>query len=172
MYFGGLWGGQLQNWSSRQYDPAGREPEGSAPALGPRVAALNDDMKTLKGDIQEISILDEQGRPLRASDHDRRFFEAAWMHKRGGLYYFSYSTGDTHYLVYATGTDPRGPFTYRGRIMEPVIGWTTHHSIVEFNKRWFLFHHDASLSGGVNHLRCVKVRELTHDDEGALRLAP
>jgi hypothetical protein len=172
LYFGGLWGGQLQNWSSDQFDPDGREPEGSLPALGPRVATLNEDMKSVRGDIQEISILDANGRPLQARDHDRRFFEAAWMHRYNGLYYFSYSTGDTHYLAYATGTNPRGPFTYAGRILEPVIGWTTHHSIVEFQGKWYLFHHDASLSGGINHLRCVKVRELTYDAQGRIELVP
>ena len=62
-----------------------------------------------------LSILDAEGQPLRADDHERRFFEAAWVHKREGIYYFSYSTGDTHNLVYATGDNPLGPFTYRGR---------------------------------------------------------
>ena len=170
LYFGGLWGGQLQNWSSGAFDPEGSEREGAVPALGPRVAVLNPDMKSLKGAIHELSILDEKGKPLQAGDHDRRFFEAAWMHKYKGVYYFSYSTGDTHYLAYATGDNPRGPFTYRGRILEPVIGWTTHHSIVEFQGKWYLFHHDASLSGGVNHLRCVKVRELTYDEQGRIHL--
>lgn len=170
MYFGGLWGGQLQNWRSGRFDPDGKEPEGSVPALGPRVALLSDDLRSIRGEVQEISILDEEGRPLRGADHDRRFFEAAWLHKHNGLYYFSYSTGDTHYLVYATSPDPRGPFTYRGRLLEPVMGWTTHHSIVEFNGRWYLFHHDASMSGGVNHLRCVKVKELSYDEEGGLHV--
>jgi beta-xylosidase len=168
MYFGGLWGGQLQNWDSGTFDPSRREPEGNIPALGPRVAVLNENMKRIEGAVQEISILDENGCPLKAADHDRRFFEAAWMHKRKGIYYFSYSTGDTHYLVYATGDNPLGPFTYRGRILEPVQGWTTHHSILQFEGEWYLFHHDASLSGGVNHLRCVKVKELAYDDQGGI----
>ena len=86
-----------------------------------------------------MSLLDEDGTPLKASNHDRRFFEAAWVHRRGDLYYFSYSIGDTHFLVYATGDNPFGPFTYRGRILEPVIGWTMHHSIVEFQGKWYLF---------------------------------
>jgi hypothetical protein len=92
------------------------------------------------------------------------------MHKYKGVYYFSYSTGDTHSLVHATGTHPRGPFTSAGRILEPVLGWTTHHSIAGFKGKWHLFHHDASLSGGVNHLRCVKVKELTYDAAGRIRL--
>jgi hypothetical protein len=155
LYFGGIWGGQLQCWESGQFDPAGKEPTGHVPALQP------------------LAILDADGQPLRAHDHDRRFFEGAWMHRRNGVYYFSYSTGDTHYLVYATGDNPLGPFTYRGRILEPVIGWTTHHSIVEFQGKWYLFYHDASLSGGVNHLRCVKVAELFYGLDGAiLRITP
>jgi hypothetical protein len=46
------------------------------------------------------------------------------------------------------------------------VGWTTHHSIVEFQGRWWLFHHDATLSGGKSHLRCVKVKELCYDAAG------
>ncbi len=82
------------------------------------------------------------------------------MHKHNDLYYFSYSTGNTHSLVSAKSRRPFGPFTDAGRILEPVIGWTTHHSIVQFNGRWHLFYHDSSLSGGLNHLRCVKVKEV------------
>lgn len=168
--FGGIWGGQLQRWPGNQYDPAGEEPTGGAPAIRPRIAELNPDMKTFAGSVRELQILDENGQPLRADDHDRRYFEGPWMHKYNGVYYFSYSTGDTHYLVYATSNSPWGPFTYRGRILEPVIGWTTHHSIVGYKGHWYLFHHDASLSGGVNHLRCVKVKELAYDAAGGIKL--
>ncbi len=132
----------------------------------PRLTA---DMRQLGEAVREITILaPETGAPIAADDHDRRFFEAAWVHKRNGVYYFSYSTGDTHFLCYATGTSPYGPFTYGGRILEPVVGWTTHHSIVEFGGRWWLFHHDSEMSGGVSHLRSVKVKELWYDDEGRI----
>jgi hypothetical protein len=168
LYFGGIWGGQLQCWQSDRFDPAGKEPSGDVPALVPRVARLSEDMRSFTGEILPLSILDAAGQPLQADDHERRFFEAAWMHKREGLYYFSYSTGDTHYLVYATGDNPLGPFTYRGRILEPVIGWTTHHSIVEFQGKWYLFYHDASLSGGKSHLRCVKAIEIFYSTDGEI----
>jgi len=168
LYFGGIWGGQLQCWNSDTFDPNGREPSGNVPALMPRVGCLSADMRSFIGEVKAVPILAEDGHPIGADDHDRRFFEAAWMHKRDGIYYFSYSTGDTHYLVYATGDNPLGPFTYRGRILEPVIGWTTHHSIVEFKGKWYLFHHDASLSNGTNHLRCVKVAELFYSVDGEI----
>ncbi|KAK6070819.1 Xylosidase/arabinosidase 1 [Seiridium cupressi] len=175
LYFGGLWGGQLQcyqdgsdkfeaKWQGPQ-EPAGKEKK----ALFPKVARLGDDMRSFDGDIQDLVILDpETGEPIDADDHDRRFFEAAWLHRKDGVYYFSYSTGDTHYIVYATSNSPLGPFTYAGRILEPVLGWTTHHSIVEFQGRWLLFHHDCELSKGVDHLRSVKVKEIFYDKEGKI----
>ena len=168
LYFGGIWGGQLQCRQAGRFDPSGREPSGDGPSLMPRVARLSDDMRSFTEGVREVSLLDEDGTPLKASDHDRRFFEAAWLHRRGNTYYFSYSTGDTHFLVYATGDNPFGPFTYRGRILEPVVGWTTHHSIVEFQGKWYLFYHDASLSGGQSHLRCVKVKEIFYAPDGSI----
>jgi hypothetical protein len=168
LYFGGIWGGQLQCWETGQFDPTGKEPTGDVPALMPRVARLSEDMRSFASEVMPLAILDADRNPLQADDHDRRFFEGAWMHKRDGVYYFSYSTGDTHYLVYATSDNPLGPFTYRGRILEPVVGWTTHHSIVEFQGKWYLFYHDASLSGGKNHLRCVKVAEIFYGAEGTI----
>jgi hypothetical protein len=85
-----------------------------------------------------------------------------------GKYYFSYSTGDTHYLCYAIGDNPYGPFTYAGTILNPVVGWTSHHSICEFEGRWYLFYHDSSLSKGVTHLRSIKMTEIKYDDEGKI----
>ena len=106
---------------------------------------------------------------LLAGDTDRRFFEAPWVHKYNGKYYLSYSTGDTHYLCYAISDNPKGPFVYGGRILEPVIGWTTHHSIVEYEGKWYLFYHDSSLSGGIDSQRCVMFRELTYNDDGTIK---
>ena len=174
LYFGGLWGGQLQCWESGTFDASKsgpQEPSGDVPALLPRVGRLSEDMLSFADDVKELSIVDAEGKPIMANDHDRRFFEAAWMHKYNGKYYFSYSTGDTHYIVYATGDSPLGPFTYQGRILEPVVGWTTHHSIVGHQDKWYLFYHDSSLSGGVSHLRSVKAREIVHDAEGKITFA-
>ncbi|MCR5848506.1 MAG: glycoside hydrolase family 43 protein [Lachnospiraceae bacterium] len=166
IYFGGLWGGQLEKWQTGEYvdDPAPIPAD--AAALGPQVAKLTDDMLQFENGPRQITILDENGEPIKAGDEDRRYFEGPWMHKYNGKYYLSYSTGTTHYLVYAVGDSPMGPFTYKGRILEPVIGWTTHHSIVEYKGKWYLFYHDSSLSGGVNHRRCVKYRELKYDENG------
>lgn len=169
MYFGGIWGGQLQNYRNNVYDVNNQEPSANELALKPIMAKLSPDMKSFDESVKEIEILDENGKPLLAGDNDRRFFEASWMHKYNGKYYFSYSTGDTHFICYATGDNPYGPFTYQGRILNPVIGWTSHHSICEFEDKWYLFYHDSSLSEGVTHLRSVKVAEITYDQEGKIQ---
>lgn len=169
MYFGGLWGGQLQKHRDNVFDATHEEPADDAPALGPRVARMAADMKQFAEAPREVQIVDEAGRPLRAGDHARRFFEASWMHKYRGSYYLSYSTGNTHFLCYAMGDNPYGPFTWQGNILTPVVGWTTHHSICEFEGKWHLFYHDALLSGGVTHLRSIKVTPLHYDEHGSIR---
>ena len=45
---------------------------------------------------------------------------------------------------------------------------TSHHSIVEFQGKWYLFYHDSQLSGGQTHLRNIKVTELTHRPDGTI----
>lgn len=168
LYFGGIWGGQLQQYRDNQWQAEHQEPSAAEPALGPRVARLRDDLLEFAEAPREVLIVDEQGKPLLAGDNKRRFFEASWLHKYQGKYYFSYSTGDTHLLCYAIGDKPYGPFTYQGHILEPVVGWTTHHSIAEFEGKWYLFYHDSILSGGVTHLRSIKMAELQYDAEGRI----
>lgn len=168
MYFGGIWGGQLQRWSSGEYVSTDEYPADDQPALSPKVARLSDDMLSFEEGLRDVTILDENGEPLKAGDNERRFFEAAWVHKYQDTYYFSYSTGDTHFIAYATGDNPYGPFTYQGVILNPVLGWTNHHSIVEFNGQWYLFYHDTEISGGQTHLRNIKVTALTHRPDGSI----
>lgn len=171
MYFGGIWGGQLQRWSNNKYDSAGSKTDlqkDSLSAITPRVALMSNDMLSFAAPVQEIKILDPEGKPLLGGDHDRRFFEAAWMHKHNGKYYFSYSTGDTHFIAYAIGNSSYGPFTYQGVILNPVVGWTNHHSIVEINGKWYLYYHDSVLSAGQTHLRTVKVAELKYRPDGII----
>ena len=174
LYFGGIWGGQLQRWREGRFNgefpesPVAHLPADDEPALCAKVARLSDDLLQFAEAPADVVILDEDGNPLLQGDNHRRFFEAAWMHKYKGRYYFSYSTGDTHFLCYAIGDSPYGPFTYAGRILEPVVGWTTHHSICDFNGKWYLFYHDSSLSKGITHLRSVKMTPLVHDHNGRI----
>lgn len=168
IYFGGIWGGQLQKYRNNTFAEENEEPAANQNALGPIVAILSEDMKEFAEEPREIQILDKNGANLLAGDNERRFFEASWVHKYKGKYYFSYSTGDTHYICYATGDSPYGPFTYQGKILEPVVGWTSHHSICEVDNKWYLFYHDSSLSNGVTHLRSIKITEITYKEDGSI----
>ena len=183
-YFGGLWGGQLQWYApSKAYTEQGGNsidlgPAGDkktqlfcapdAPALNSQVVRMSDDVLQFAEAPHPVVILDKQGQPLKASD-PHRFFEASWMHKKDGRYYFSYSTGDSHLLCYATGDSPYGPFTFQGVLLDPVVGWTTHHSIVCYKGEWFLFYHDCVPSNDVTHLRSLKVQRLVYNEDGTIQ---
>jgi len=169
MYFGGLWGGQLQRYRNNKAIECGHEPADNEPALCPKVVRISDDMLGFAEDPRDLIIIDQNGEPLSAGDHDKRFFEASWMHSYNGKYYYSYSTGNTHLLCYATSDNPYGPFTYQGVILTPVIGWTTHHCISEFAGKWYLFHHDSRPSGGKTWLRSLKVAELEYHPDGKIK---
>lgn len=169
IYFGGLWGGQLQRYRDNKALESAVLAEGDEPALPSRVAKLTDDMLQFAEEPHPVVIVDDNGQPLKASD-PHRFFEASWMHKYNGKYYFSYSTGDSHYLCYAIGDNPYGPFTYKGVILEPVVGWTTHHSIVEFKGKWYLFFHDCVPSDGQTWLRSMKVKDLEYNADGTIKI--
>ncbi|MDR7212220.1 glycoside hydrolase family 43 protein [Flavobacterium piscis] len=168
IYFGGIWGGQLQKYRNNKYNSNHEEPLANESALGPIVALLREDMLEFAEEPKEIKILDENGKSLLAGDNDRRFFEASWVHKYNDKYYFSYSTGDTHFICYAIGDSPYGPFTYQGRILNPVVGWTSHHSICKVEDEWYLFYHDSSLSKGVTHLRSMKVTKIDYLQDGSI----
>lgn len=168
MYFGGIWGGQLQYYRNNKLNADVNLPLFHDQALSPKVARLSDDMLSFAEMPQDAIIIDEAGNPLKQGDTERRFFEASWMHKYQGKYYFSYSTGDTHLLCYAIGDNPYGPFTYQGVILTPVVGWTTHHSIVEFQGKCWLFYHDCVPSEGKTWLRSMKVVELEYDNNGRI----
>ncbi|GGF50230.1 glycoside hydrolase family 43 protein [Echinicola rosea] len=173
IYWGGIWGGQLQKWRTGKYlstsdSPFADEPAEDEPAIAPKVAKLSEDMLEFGEEPKDVEIIDKEGEPIKAGDHERRFFEAAWMHKHGETYYFSYSTGDTHTISYATGDNPYGPFTYQGVILKPVQGWTNHHSIVKVDKQWYIFYHDTQISGK-NYLRNIKMAPLTHNADGSIQ---
>jgi hypothetical protein len=169
IFFGGLWGGQLQRYKNNKALEYAHLPEGNELALPSRIVRLSDNMLEFAEEPQPLEIFNPDGTPIKASQTDKRFFEASWMHKYNGTYYFSYSTGDTHLLCYATSENLYGPYTYQGVILTPVVGWTTHHAIMEFKGKWYLFHHDCVPSNGRTWLRSLKVIELQYDENGCIR---
>jgi Glycosyl hydrolases family 43 len=71
MYFGGIWGGQLQRWATGTYVPKDVYPAKDQPALMPKVARLADDMLGFADAPRDLVIQDEQGRPLTAGSSRR-----------------------------------------------------------------------------------------------------
>ncbi|MDE7077420.1 MAG: alpha-N-arabinofuranosidase, partial [Alistipes sp.] len=57
---------------------------------------------------------------------------------------------------------------YRGVVLTPVVGWTTHQSICRHRGKWYLFYHDSAPSGGVSSLRSAKFCELVHNPDGSI----
>lgn len=169
MYWGGIWGGQLQRYRNNKALESAIIPAEEEDQLCPKVALISEDMLQLAEEPRDLIILDENNKPIKQGDTERRFFEASWMHKYKGKYYFSYSTGDTHNICYAVGDNPYGPFKYQGVILTPVVGWTTHHSIVEYKGKWYLFHHDCVPSNGKTWLRSMKVIELEYNEDGTIK---
>ena len=166
-YFGGLWGGQLQWWHATDHKTQlFAKPD--APAIPSAVVRMSDDVLQFAEAPRPLIIVDKDGQPLKAGD-PHRFFEASWMHKYNGKYYLSYSTGDSHMLCYAISDNPYGPFTYQGVILDPVVGWTTHHSIVEYKGQWYLFYHDCVPSNDITHLRSLKVQRLFYNEDGTIK---
>ncbi len=168
IYFGGLKGGQLQEYRNNKHSKVYPELKDNDNALLPKIALLKNNMKELAEEPKDVLIVDDNGQQLKSGDQNRRFFEGVWIHQYNKKYYLSYSTGETHKLVYAIGDTPYGPFTFKGEILTPVVGWTTHHSIVEIDKKWYLFYHDSKNSGGKSYLRSLKVRELKYHQNGLI----
>ena len=166
---GGLWGGQLDQYRNNKWSADNKEPQDDEIACTPKIALLKDNMKELAEELRDLVILDEFGKPLTGGDDVRRYFEDPWLFKKGDTYYFTYSTGTTHLLCYATSKNVYGPYTYGGCILSPVLGWTTHHSILEFNGKWYLFYHDCERSKGINQKRNVKFREVTFKPDGKIQ---
>ena len=153
--------GALYLWSF--WDPYGRLDRIPVALVNEDRGATADGKKLAAGDDLTKGLLDSD-----VFDWQEVSADQARTGVENGTYYLSYSTGDTHYLVYATAPSVYGPYTYRGRILEPVQGWTTHGSIVEFQGKWYLFYHDTQLSGKT-HLRNIKVTQLTYNSDGSIQ---
>jgi arabinoxylan arabinofuranohydrolase len=78
-------------------------------------------------------------------DDTLKFLEGAFMHKKDGVYYFSYTNwkNKTYQGYYAVANNPYGPFEWKGAMAPRPQGAQDHHSIIEFNGQWYYFYHIA-----------------------------
>lgn len=103
-------------------------------------------------------------------------FEAPFVFKRNGIYYFTYSSGSCHdhtYRVqYATSTvGPMGPFEYKGCILQTNADGTIHgpghHSVLQEGDRFYIVYHrhnNPHSAHGFNRQICID--EMKFDTDG------
>jgi beta-xylosidase len=106
------------------------------------------------------------------------FREAGWVHRRGDVYYLSWSENDTReedYRVrYATGPSPFGPWTHRGVLLEKDLSrgirGPGHHAIVRLPGQddWLIAYHRFAVPDGDGIHRELVFDELRHRDDGLL----
>src|SRR5690606_25738410 len=90
LYFGGILGGQLQFYRNNKIVSPTTLPHVDETALSPKVVKISEDMLEFSEQPKDLVILDKNGQSLKHGDNGKRFFEASWMHKYEGKYYFSY----------------------------------------------------------------------------------
>ena len=83
VYFGGIWGGQLQWYKDNKALKNEYLPSGKEDPIPSRVARLTDNCLQFAEEPKPVIIIDENGKKLTADD-PHRFFEASWMHKYNG----------------------------------------------------------------------------------------
>jgi beta-xylosidase len=124
------------------------------------VAEMAEDMRSIKGELQKMDMGGYEP-PM----------EGPWVFKRNGLYYFTMPEHN-RILTYYTGTWPKGPWTYRGVIMEQENNANNHHSIVQYKGQWILFYHrwlDTPGAACSKKQRHVVAEYLTFNDDGSIR---
>jgi hypothetical protein len=132
---------------------------------GVRAARLNPDMISLNG-----GVITPQG--------VTNFWEAPWLFKRNGLYYLAYAANDSGCVSsssfacvrYATASNPLGPWTHRGVVLDRVSSTTNHPAIIEApGGQWWMVYHTADAPGGGNFRRSVAVDKLFFNADGTMQ---
>ncbi|MDF7808666.1 family 43 glycosylhydrolase [Pontiellaceae bacterium B12219] len=98
--------------------------------------------------------------------------EGPFVFKREGIYYCIYpdSTTSGHQMRYAMSDSPLGPWESKGVILEKTSSYTSHGSIVEYKGTWYLFYHNADLSGGLETNRSICFDVVTFNEDGTINL--
>ncbi len=100
------------------------------------------------------------------------FGEGGYMHKRGGIYYFSYTchTCWPYQGYYAMGDSPYGPFEYKGELNRNPPGAQDHHSMVEYHGQWYYFYHVGNYgTDGSLYRRNICIDSLHYNADGTMQ---
>lgn len=90
---------------------------------------------------------------------EQSFFEASSPRKINGLYYLIYSPVKGSRLAYATSDSPKGPFTYRGYIIDNGVEYpagNNHGSVCQINGQWYVFYHRMTNHTIMSRRACVE----------------
>ena len=133
--------------------------------FGCGVAKFNPDMKSFSE------------KKLIPNTEVKDFFEAPFVLKRNGIYYFMYSSGSCHdhtYRVqYAISTvGPMGPYQYKGCILETNADGTVHgpghHSVLQDGDDYYIVYHRHNIpqaTHGFNRQICIDKLTFTPDGD-------
>ncbi|MET4080282.1 arabinoxylan arabinofuranohydrolase [Pedobacter sp. UYP30] len=143
---------------------SGRDIEGRC--LG---AKLNPDMVSFNGMPQDVT--------------PPHYFEAPYMFKKNGMYYFSYSWGktwdETYQIRYSTGPTPFGP--WKEGMIRPILSTddydnkiksTGHHTILKFKDKYYIVYHRFNTLDSYpisQKLRQVAADELLFNSDGSIK---
>lgn len=98
------------------------------------------------------------------------FFEAPWMHKFRGNYYFSYASGYPSTTNYAMAPSLDGLWTLKGVINDKEDNSETNHqAIFKYLGHWYFMHHGANSPGGWTYRRSVNIDYLYYDEDGNIQ---
>lgn len=126
------------------------------------LAKLKPNMIELDGEIQTVDL--------------PRYVEGPWLSKRDDKYYLTYASfGEGKETIsYAIATSVEGPWTPQGELTGMAENsFTIHPGLIEFNGKWYLFYHNATLTlngrEGAIGRRSVCVDELHYNPDGTMQ---
>lgn len=125
------------------------------------VVEMSDDLLSIKGDFVKMDMGDYEPK-----------MEGPWVFKRKEKYYFTMPENN-RILSYYMADSPKGPWTYKGVIMDEEHNSNNHHSIVEFKGQWILFYHRWVETGDAcndtNRQRQSCAEYLYFNEDGTIR---
>lgn len=145
---------------------------------------LNPDMISFKDGYEEVpgyhdpaSFGEIQMKMNWQVGHDEpmtQYEEGPWVSKRDGTYYIVYPAGGVpEYMAYSTAPSIRGPWTFRGRIMDEAPGsFTIHGGNITFKGHDYMFYHTGTLPNGGGFHRSAAVEEFTFNPDGSIPFIP
>ncbi|MBP1676498.1 MAG: family 43 glycosylhydrolase [Bacteroidetes bacterium] len=129
-----------------------------------RVIKLNKDMISVDGPAIQLTA--------------KNFFEASWMHKNNGIYYFSYSSNPRAEMRidYMKSDNPISGFTYGGIVSKqpPMNDNNNHQAIFRFNDVWYQAYHNRIVAKQAHvppvYKRNICLDTFRHNADGTIEI--